>query len=89
MARSARLERATHCLEGSCSIHLSYERNSLCNLPDSRRAASFFAPSVRDEAHRIRSGYPDGQPLESGSAVLPSGARLVCNVERRALFANG
>jgi hypothetical protein len=26
VVRSARLERATHCLEGSCSIHLSYGR---------------------------------------------------------------
>src|SRR5713226_235456 len=29
MVRSARIERATDCLEGSCSIHLSYERNQL------------------------------------------------------------
>ena len=27
MARSARFERATVCLEGRCSIQLSYERN--------------------------------------------------------------
>src|SRR5882724_4814054 len=27
MARPARIERATHCLEGSCSIQLSYGRN--------------------------------------------------------------
>ena len=26
MARLARLERAARCLEGSCSIHLSYRR---------------------------------------------------------------
>jgi hypothetical protein len=32
VVRSARLERATDCLEGSCSIHLSYERNSLFTL---------------------------------------------------------
>ena len=31
MVRSARLERATHCLEGSCSIHLSYERSNWLN----------------------------------------------------------
>jgi hypothetical protein len=29
LARSAGIEPATHCLEGSCSIQLSYERN-LC-----------------------------------------------------------
>ena len=29
MARSARFERATICLEGRCSIHLSYEREWL------------------------------------------------------------
>ncbi len=29
MASLARLERATHCLEGSCSIQLSY-RDTLC-----------------------------------------------------------
>jgi hypothetical protein len=28
MVRSARIERATDCLEGSCSIQLSYERNA-------------------------------------------------------------
>lgn len=27
MARPARFERATSCLEGSCSIHLSYGRS--------------------------------------------------------------
>ena len=31
VVRPARLERATHCLEGSCSIHLSYERIYLIN----------------------------------------------------------
>ena len=29
MVRSARFERATTCLEGRCSIHLSYERISV------------------------------------------------------------
>ncbi len=29
MARPAGIEPTTHCLEGSCSIQLSYGRNSL------------------------------------------------------------
>lgn len=31
MVRSARIERATDCLEGSCSIQLSYERMLMAN----------------------------------------------------------
>jgi hypothetical protein len=42
MARPARIELTTHCLEGSCSIQLSYGRNLEYNLPDSRRPASGF-----------------------------------------------
>ena len=29
VAPSKRLERSTHCLEGSCSIHLSYEGSEI------------------------------------------------------------
>ena len=32
MARLQGLEPRTHCLEGSCSIHLSYKRNSILNI---------------------------------------------------------
>ena len=42
VARPARIELTTHCLEGSCSIQLSYGRNLEYILPDSSSTASGF-----------------------------------------------
>ena len=58
MVRSARIERATDCLEGSCSIQLSYERN-LCATRQ-RKASSLPGRSTifrKNEAgKRFQSG---------------------------------
>src|SRR2546425_13247485 len=61
MARPARVERATHCLEGSCSIQLSYGRNGQVfrTLPpqgQARLAPFEDRPTVRSIKSSIRGG---------------------------------
>jgi hypothetical protein len=41
MARLKGLEPLTHCLEGSCSIHLSYRRKQIVLLPTPKCAGIF------------------------------------------------
>jgi hypothetical protein len=73
LARSPRLERGTLCLEGRCSIQLSYERNHFAfnepayrTFPDERkgqcnRAADLVAGTVlQDRVLRLENGGSSG-----------------------------
>ncbi len=71
MARSAGIEPTTHCLEGSCSIQLSYERN--------RSAANFqrlLARGVTAEILFARLGL-SGKPIRQGQSGGASQAHTV------------
>jgi hypothetical protein len=66
MVRLARLERATLCLEGRCSIHLSYRRTR-------EKAPLFsFIPTVWTRG-KYRTPYPQSQPI----ALAPCRERYV------------
>ena len=70
MARSPRLERGTSCLEGRCSIQLSYERKSESgsSMPEFLAAARDGTSTIASRSQRQTSAST-ARPLVSAGHV--------------------
>ena len=78
MARPARIERATHCLEGSCSIQLSYGRSGQVfrTLPPQGQARSGARSKVGQERGTVRRSRPVRPRTDAGPKTPVSGRAL-------------
>ena len=67
MARQERFELPTCCLEGSCSIQLSYWRTELLKLPNYSAKSDIFQSVIK--------GGNRGERIRTADLLLPRQAR--------------